>query len=373
MKKRSLLIYVLLCLVLASAPVSAQEYKSVRSGVEYAEVTREIEGADVRMNLLRLDLKKVRLDVHHALDAAIGVEKTSSIARRHGAFAAINAGFFRLDNSNFNGEDVGTLMIDGQLLSESYAERTSLAIVNKAKETEVSFQRERTAPIIAIEGKVMEANGINRERKTDEVIVFTPMFGRSTLTEPGGLEIVVQDGKVIMIADGKGSSPIPERGFVVSVSGRYVEEFRAAAKIGQRGSMNTLTFQADKSARRSGRQIEDIVAGVPRLIRDGKIEITWQEEKSSESFFKTRHPRTAVALLSDGRFLMLTADGRSETSAGLSLEQLANVLLELGAKDALNLDGGGSTTMFLDGNVVNKPSDKEGERRISSAILVSPR
>lgn len=373
MKKRSLLICVHLWLILLPLSVAAQQFKPIRSGFEYAELTRQIDGADVRMNILKLDLKKVRLDVHHALDLAIGVERTSSIARRHGAFAAINAGFFRLDNSNFNGEDVGTLMIDGQLLSESYAERTSLAVVNKAKETEVSFQRERIVPVVAIEGKVMEANGINRERKVDEVVVFTPMFGRSTLTEPGGIEIVVQDGKVVMIADGKGSSQIPERGFVVSVSGKYVDEFRAAAKIGQRGSMNVQTFPADKSAKRVTRAVEDIVAGVPRLIRDGKIEITWQEEKSSEAFFKTRHPRTAVALLSDGKFLMLTADGRSETSAGLSLEQLANVLLELGAKDAMNLDGGGSTTMFLDGNVVNKPSDKEGERRISSAILVFPR
>jgi exopolysaccharide biosynthesis protein len=372
MKKRSVLICVHLWLILFSLSITAQEFKPIRSGFEYAEMTREIDGADVRMNILRLDLKKVRLDVHHALDLAVGVEKTSSIARRHGAFAAINAGFFRLDNSNFNGEDVGTLMIDGQLLSESYADRTSIAIANKTKETEISFQRERTFPIVAIEGKVVEANGINRDRKADEVIVYTPMFGRSTLTEPGGIEIVVQDGKVIMIVDGKGSSQIPERGFVVSASGKYVEEFRAAAKIGQRGSTNTVTVHTDKAAKR-GRTVEDIVAGVPRLIRDGKIEITWQEEKASESFFKTRHPRTAVALLQDGKFLMLTADGRSETSAGLSLEQLAKVLLELGAKDALNLDGGGSTTMFLAGNVVNKPSDKEGERRISSAILVFPR
>jgi exopolysaccharide biosynthesis protein len=55
------------------------------------------------------------------------------------------------------------------------------------------------------------------------------------------------------------------------------------------------------------------------------------------------------------------------------LEDLAKLLLELGATDAMNLDGGGSSTMFLDGRVVNKPSDKEGERRVSDAILVFPR
>ena len=115
---------------------------------------------------------------------------------------------------------------------------------------------------------------------------------------------------------------------------------------------------------------EDITNGVPQLIKDGKIEITWEQEKASKSFYETRHPRTAVAKLKDGKFLMITVDGRSEASGGIGLEDLAKLLLELGATDAMNLDGGGSTTMFLDGKVVNKPSDKDGERRVSDAILV---
>jgi exopolysaccharide biosynthesis protein len=57
----------------------------------------------------------------------------------------------------------------------------------------------------------------------------------------------------------------------------------------------------------------------------------------------------------------------------MDLNELAAFLLELGATDAMNLDGGGSTTMFLDGKVMNKPSDKEGERNVSDAILVFPR
>ena len=70
---------------------------------------------------------------------------------------------------------------------------------------------------------------------------------------------------------------------------------------------------------------------------------------------------------------MVTVDGRSEESGGIGLEDLAKILLELGATDAMNLDGGGSSTMFLDGKVVNNPSDKEGERRVGDAIPVSLR
>ena len=118
---------------------------------------------------------------------------------------------------------------------------------------------------------------------------------------------------------------------------------------------------------------EDIVGGVPQLIKNGKIEITWQEEKTSKSFVETKHPRTAVAKLKDGKFLMITVDGRSEASGGIGLQNLAEILLEVGATDAMNLDGGGSTTMFLSGKIVNHPSDKEGERKVSDAILVFPR
>ena len=70
---------------------------------------------------------------------------------------------------------------------------------------------------------------------------------------------------------------------------------------------------------------------------------------------------------------MITVDGRSESSGGIGLADLASLLLELGAVDAMNLDGGGSTTMFLDGKIVNKPSDKERERKVSDALLVFPR
>ena len=118
---------------------------------------------------------------------------------------------------------------------------------------------------------------------------------------------------------------------------------------------------------------EDITNGVPQLIKDGKIDITWEQEKTTKSFVETRHPRTAVAKLKDGKFLMITVDGRSESSGGIGLQDLAGYLLSLGAIDAMNLDGGGSTTMFLDGKVVNHPSDKEGERKVSDAILVTLR
>src|SRR5439155_6945685 len=177
---------------------------------------------------------------------------------------------------------------------------------------------------------------------------------------------------------GKGSIPIVDDGYVLSASGTKKQELRNLLKVGDVVLLgNRLEPRPSQilNPLGSGEPIGDvdIVGGVPQLIRDGKIDITWQEEKVSKSFVETRHPRTAVAKVKDGKFLMITVDGRSESSGGISLNDLAAYLLELGAIDAMNLDGGGSTTMFLDGKVVNKPSDKEGERKVSDAILVTPR
>ncbi len=359
-------------ILLLSFSASAQDYRVVRPGVEYAESTREIAGTNVRMNLLRLDLTKVRIDVVHAFDAAIGVEKTSSIAARHGALAAINAGFFRLDNSIFAGDAAGILQIDNVLLSESFNGRTALFINNNKDRTYIGMSRINVSGSLRVGNKPF-AVGINRERAKDDAVYYDSNFGRTTLTQPGGIECVVVNGRVTRVIVRRGSTPIPANGFVVSASGNRVAEFKNAFKIGTRVRLMNRFDSGEPGASMAPPLAEDIVGGVPRLVRNGKVDVTWQEEKSSKSFFETKHPRTAVALLKDGKFLMITVDGRSESSGGIGLEDLAKLLIELGATDAMNLDGGGSTTMYLDGKVVNHPSDKEGERKVSDALLVFPR
>jgi hypothetical protein len=381
MKNKSKLIFFILFLLSIPVYSFSQDFKTVRPGVEYAELTREIDKLPVRMNLLRLDLTKIRLDVVHALDKAIGVETVSSMAKRHQAFAAINAGFFRLDKTELAGDPAGALQIDGKLLSESTSNRIALFISNGKRRTETAIARLQLTDYLKANspgkpGLMINFSGIGRERKDDELVLYTPEFGSSTLTSDGGLEVVVNGkGKVLAIVEGKGNNAIPPGGAVISASGKmtsqllmsiavgdvvYVDEFSAGD-----GVSLTSIFKSAK--------VEDIVAGVPLLIKNGKIDITWEMEKSSKSFVETKHPRTAVAKLKSGKFLLMTVDGRSESSGGISLTDLAALLLEFGATDAMNLDGGGSTTMFMDGKIVNHPSDKEGERKVSDALLVIPR
>ena len=372
-----------LCVLCASVVNSAaQDYKTLKEGIEYAEVTKEISGLKVNMNLLRLDLTKVRLDVNHAMDAAIGTEKTSSIATRHGAFAAINAGFFRLDNSIWAGDAVGILMIDNRLFSESTNDRIAMGIINELDVTKVQFGHVRTSLKIGpgIDER-FKVDGINRERKSSEIVLYTFDFGLNTLTSDIGSEFAVESGdtyprfgNIAQIQKGKGCTTLSPNRFVISAEGEPAKRLESYFTKRQKLARWIANFETiEPGETHFFRIAEDITNGVPQLIKDGKIDITWEQENATKSFVETRHPRTAVAKLKDGKFLMITVDGRTESSGGIGLQDLAEYLLSLGATDAMNLDGGGSTTMFVDGKVVNHPSDKEGERKVSDAILVTPR
>ena len=354
----------------------SQDFRQAADGIEYAEMTREIDELPVKINLLRLDLSKIRLDVVHAKDAAIGLEKTSTMAVRHGAFAAINAGFFRIDKSIFEGDDVGILKIDGKLLSESYANRIALLIKNNEARSLVSFEHLNSSIKLSTQRRTLQITGMNRQPAENDIILLTPEFHRTTLTNPGGLEIIVRKNRISKIIVGKGSSEIPPYGFVISVTGdkrQALQQLTVGRRISVGLSNSHSPSQMFELSNSKIASAEDVVSGVPQLIKNGKIEITWEQEKSSKSFVDTKHPRTAVGQLKDGKFLMVTVDGRSETSSGIALPALAAFLLEMGATDAMNLDGGGSTTMFLQGKVVNHPSDKEGERSVGDAILVTLR
>lgn len=361
-------LFFLLCVLCGNS--LAQDWKVVADGVEYAEVRREFSGKAVDINLLRLDLKKVRLDVHHALDRAIGTEKTSSIATRHGAFAAINGGFFRLDKSEFAGENVGFLMIDDYLWSEPTMERVAVGIVNEQKQTKIYLDRWDFAGYLRLKSGDHPdlLKGLNRECKGNEVVAYTPQFGEFVTRKDGEYGIVVQKNRLVGFCANK--CEIPNNGFVLIGSGERANAIRPL-KAGNR--VQVVWDVRGINAVWPSHRLEDAVAGVPQLIKNGKIDITWEQEKASRSFVETRHPRTAVAKLKDGKFLMLTADGRTDASAGLDLYDLAKYMLELGAVDAMNLDGGGSTTMFLDGKVVNRPSDKDGERKVGDVIVVTLR
>jgi exopolysaccharide biosynthesis protein len=119
---------------------------------------------------------------------------------------------------------------------------------------------------------------------------------------------------------------------------------------------------------------ENVMSSGPLLIYESEI-----QSFNNNSFHQNRHPRTAVAITNDKRLFLVTIDGRSFQAYGMTIPELTNFLKDIGAKDALNLDGGGSTAMWIknktENGIVNYPSDNfqfdhEGERDVANALLI---
>jgi hypothetical protein len=119
-------------------------------------------------------------------------------------------------------------------------------------------------------------------------------------------------------------------------------------------------------------RFQDVIGGGPRILRAGQVSVEREKEGQREGFDSESHPRTAVGFTQDRRYLVLAVvDGRQPGhSRGVSLYELAEILLEFGCTEALNLDGGGSSTMVIRNRVVNSPSDPFGARPVASALLI---
>jgi exopolysaccharide biosynthesis protein len=112
------------------------------------------------------------------------------------------------------------------------------------------------------------------------------------------------------------------------------------------------------------------MGGFPQLLKDGNVDI---QPKETTSFFTGKHPRTAIGIIDKNNIMIVTVDGRSSLSRGMTIKQWADYLHSLGLKDAINLDGGSSTTMWVDGEgLVNRPSNSSGEARVANSLAVFP-
>ncbi len=367
-----------ICAVLfLNSPATAQEFQRVKDGVEYLKFERKGNDADVwTINILRVDLAKADIQIHRAMDEAVGLETTSSLAGRYGAVAAINGGFFRTSGT-YRGDSAGIIKIDGKILSETNNNRAAVGFIRKENQTEIILGHLKFEGFIETDKKQkLDLNCINCPRVENQLVLYTSEFHRTTLTDAKGVEVGIQNNRIVSVNDKKGSSRIPENGFVLSAAGTARDWVLKNLKVGTKLNVQSKLISIEDSQIQNSKWLmaEDIVGGGPQLIKNGKIEITFEREKWGESFSTTRHPRTAIAKTKDGKILLVVVDGRQPGySVGMSLTELANLLLEFGATEAINLDGGGSSTMVVENKIVNKPSDQTGERPVSDALLVFER
>jgi hypothetical protein len=215
-----------------------------------------------------------------------------------------------------------------------------------------------------------------------EIVAFTP-DGLPTLPSGPGLEVVVDAaGTVTEVRDRRGAAP-PHTGWTLQATGDEAAWLSRAARVGRRLRVTTEVRDARGARVPLGRG-DFIVNGGPMLVERGEIVIDAdrdglvRHEPGVDNFFfgwvRQRNPRTMAGVDAHGHLLLVAVDGRQAGhSAGLSILEAAQVMRALGAVTAMNLDGGGSTTMVVEGRVVNHPSDPSGERVVGDAILVEPR
>src|SRR6266545_1548572 len=308
------------------------------------------------------------------LDATYGPdlerrETTSQLAALTGADTAVNAGFFVLDPAaGAPGDPAGVAAYDGRLVSEPIAGRPALVVRDDARGT--SIVRLRWHGEVAgltldgldrVPGLIRNCGGIG-DTPTD-----LPRHD-FTCTDPD--ELIAFDSAYGMRTAG---------GRTVQATGAKVDALLAVAHPG-RGLVVRATLIDDCGRPVPTSRITSIVNGGPELVRDGQLHATpgadGMVHPGNPSFYygwvHKRNPRTFAGVDAKGRTVLITADGRSTSSLGLGIAETAAVAKPLGLRNAMNLDGGGSTTMVVDGAVINMPSDATGERPVGDALVVLP-
>lgn len=355
-----------------SPPPDVRRTEIVAPGIEHWEIRRgDFTTGSQRdrwtIHVLWLNPSQARLVLARAMDEAVGTETVSSLAARRGAVAGVNGGYFRTTGL-YRGEPAGLLAFGARVWSEPSPRRTALAVSNAGGRLRAAFLAvDFAASLDAADGASHPVSGVDRPREADELIVYGPEFHRTTLTAPGGIEALIENGRVASAIEGAGSLPIPASGYVVSASGTAADWVRAHLRAGSALRLRTEL----KYDPRPPFEPEFVLGAGPRLVAAGAAAVDPGLEFYPADFANARHPRTAAGIRKDGRLALVTVDGRQPAkSVGMTIAELSALMLEIGCDEAINLDGGGSTTMVINGKVVNSPSDAAGERAVSDALLV---
>lgn len=315
----------------------------------------------------------IALDVIALDNATRGRETTSRMTWRRRALAGINADFFAP-----NGDPLGLKIIGGEIVSETYPNRPGVGwlpngqVVMGAPVLDASVARPdgTRAPLL----------GLNRPAKANSDMVLNTAYYGSSAHAEGTAVFVVLDALTRPLRAGtvatalvrevrEGTAcPIPFTGGVLVGTGEHAEFLRAL----QPGDLLRIGIDLKGEDAELWRRVQEAVAGGPWLIRNGAIVSVAEQEQAGfnrASFIERRHPRTAIGRTAKGEVLWVTVDGRQPHSQGASLPELAQIMKRYGAVDAINLDGGGSTTLVVFQQVVNSPSDGT-ERAVANMLLL---
>ena len=277
--------------------------------------------------------------------------------------AAVNADFYWLNPGPYQGDPCGLHIVQGELVSAPVTGRPGFWIdaAGKLRIGQIQPKLSVTWP-----NGTTTAIGLNELRNDNAAVLYTPTLGPTTRTPDGRDVFLERDGKtpwlplkagqtctarVRSVVDGRNSALSPDI-MILSLGPDLLDKVPEV----HAGDILTISTQTVPDLT----NVATAIGGGPILLAQGK-QSEWPGDQP-------RHPRTAIGW-NDATFFLVVVDGRQANSVGMSFPELAELMSQLGCTDALNLDGGGSSTMWLSGRVVNSPSGGS-ERALANALVV---
>jgi hypothetical protein len=355
---------------------------------------------------LTIDFHAFKGTVAESHDATLaGRRTTTQIAQDTGALAAVNGGFFIISGTDgVVGDSAGVIVEHGRLLHDATNGRVAAILRDGGRRLQLEKLWTRI-DLVDSRGADHQMAGLNRApglirdcggragdvptskplmdftcTNPNEMVAFTPEFGSPLPTGAGSEAVLDARGRVVSEGP-RTATTVPSGGRVIEAIGTEASWLDQHATVGQRLRVTTRVTGSDGHTLRFG-PADSVVNGGPQLIDGGRVSIEPQADglihADDPSFFYgwgiRRNPRTMIGTDRQGRLLLVEVDGRNAThSQGLSIPEAGELMRSLGAVEAMNLDGGGSSAMVVGGKLLNTPSDATGERPVGDAVVVLPR
>jgi len=371
--------YIFLCILLIFNPLSIcfsdfRLSEKVAPGVVYFQEYYSQGPWHIHVLEINLWNSGITLESAIAKNSLFGREKTSVIASQqsqidHYVVGAINADFFE-----GNGNPIGGQIIKGQLINEPISRSVfGMTTTGRPFITILNW----SGQLVFADKVLCQLQGFNQRRNSDGWFLYNSFFTDDTLSLKTGILLEASlDSKIFSVNESMNFKiqHVREANPVIVNSDRINE--RIVRLIGPKSEINGFktgdSFQILIKMEPIQDKIDLLVGGLPRLIREGEVSIEWKKENIRESFAIEKHPRTAVGFTKDQqKVLFFVVDGRQPGySVGMTLQELAEYMRQWEIYQGVNLDGGGSSTMVVHGNVVNQPSDLSGEREVANALMV---
>lgn len=325
---------------------------NIDTGIKHIQLTEYPAQKPVKINLIEIDTKLAKnyeLVPALASTASLKSRRTiAAIAKENNAQIAINGTYFKPQT----GVPLGALMINKKIYTGPVYDRAALGIFDNG----FDIARVQMNASISSGSIKVKIDNINQPRMLSTyVLAYTSDWGEKAPASPKyGMQLSIdKDGKIL--ASSANSLLIPEGGYVISGPKSILKQFWGVERV----KVEIATVPEWKNVRH-------IISGGPYLVKNGEIFVDMTAEKLGA--IGGRNPRSAIGYTADNNLILAVVDGREGSSIGMTLMELANFMKSAGCIGAINLDGGGSTVMYINGRVVNNPQVKGGIP-ISNAVV----